>query len=287
MGNLISFQRTDVPGYTEPELQPGEVALVGAGPGDPGLLTLRAYQLMQQAEVVVFDRLVSADIMAMLNPKAKKVDAGKSCKKHVLTQDRTNEVLVELALKGKRVLRLKGGDPYIFGRGGEEVEALIDAGIKFRVVPGITSAQGCTTYAGFPLTHRDYAQSVTFVTGHRKALPGAGGALGDLELNWQSLAAASHTVVFYMGLGNAETISSEMIKAGRASSTPVALIERGTRPEQRTVITDLLAMPEAIERNALQPPTMIVVGEVVSIARQGTVGSDDEVISGESQPIVM
>ncbi len=275
MGKLISFQRLETPGYVEPEWQAGEVALVGAGPGDPGLLTLRAYHLMQQADVVVFDRLVSADIMAMVTSKATRIDAGKSCKKHVLTQDRTNEVLVEQARMGKKVLRLKGGDPYIFGRGGEEVEVLIAAGIRFRVVPGITSAQGCTTYAGFPLTHRDYAQSVTFVTGHRQSSEEGSDGREALDLNWKSLATTAHTVVFYMGLGNAETITTEMIRAGRASSTPVALIERGTRPEQRTVITDLLSMPEAIIRNSLQPPTMIVVGEVVAIARQQTIQDND------------
>lgn len=283
MGRLISFQRFETPGYAEPELQKGEVALVGAGPGDPGLLTLRAFHLMQQADVVVFDRLVSLEILAMVNVKAERIDAGKSCKNHVLTQDRTNEVLVEQARLGKRILRLKGGDPYIFGRGGEEVDYLISRGVKFRVVPGITSAQGCTTYAGFPLTHRDYAQSVTFVTGHRQAEPegAVGGASGqsDLGLSWKSLANSSHTVVFYMGLGNAETISAQMIQAGRASSTPVALIERGTRPEQRTVITDLLSMPEAIVRNGLQPPTMIVVGEVVAIARQQTI-QDNALVPG-------
>jgi uroporphyrin-III C-methyltransferase/precorrin-2 dehydrogenase/sirohydrochlorin ferrochelatase len=267
MGKLISFQRLETPGYTEPEWHAGEVAIVGAGPGDPGLLTLRAFQLMQQAEVVVFDRLVSTEIMAMVTPKAERIDAGKSSKKHVLTQDRTNELLVEQARLGKKVLRLKGGDPYIFGRGGEEVEYLIEAGVPFRVVPGITSAQGCSTYAGFPLTHRDYAQSVTFVTGHRKSEGGISG-VGDLALDWKSLAASAHTVVFYMGLGNAEAISSEMIRAGRASSTPVALIERGTRPGQRTLITDLLSMPDAIIHHGFQPPTMIVVGEVVSMARQ-------------------
>ncbi len=286
MGRLISFKRQTIPGVNEPELAPGEVALVGAGPGDPGLLTLRAYALMQQAEVVVFDRLVSPEIMNMVNPDAKRVDAGKSCRKHVLTQDKTNETLVELAQKGYRVLRLKGGDPYIFGRGGEEVEFLIEAGVRFRVVPGITSAQGCSTYAGFPLTHRDYAQSVTFVTGHRKAGHTAPsddgrreGRLAELDLDWASLANAHHTVVFYMGIGNAELISSGLIQAGRASSTPVALIERGTRPDQRTVITDLLAMPQAIERHALQPPTMIVVGEVVALAHkfeQGAAGRSSD-----------
>lgn len=282
MGRLISFKRMAIPGVNEPELLPGEVALVGAGPGDPGLLTLRAYALMQQADVVVFDRLVSPEIMSMIPSDTLRIDAGKSCRKHVLTQDKTNETLVELARKGERVLRLKGGDPYIFGRGGEEVEYLIEAGVRFRVVPGITSAQGCSSYAGFPLTHRDYAQSVTFVTGHRKEISSTssdygrrGGKLAELDLEWESLATRNHTVVFYMGLGNADLISTGLIEAGRASSTPVALIERGTRPDQRTVITDLLSMTQAIERHALQPPTMIVIGEVVELAHkfiQGTTG---------------
>ncbi len=240
-------------------LRAGEVALIGAGPGDPGLLTLRALSLLQQAEVVVYDRLVSSEIMAFCPADAELINAGKSASCHVLTQDNTNQLLVDQATSGKRVVRIKGGDPYIFGRGGEEVEFLIENEVGFRVVPGITSAQGCSTYAGFPLTHRDFAQSVTFVTGHLKKG-------GELALNWSALAAPDQTVVFYMGLSNAEKITEELMAHHRDPHTPVALIQRGTTSKQRVVITDLQDLPQAIIREQLKPPTMMVVGEVVVLA---------------------
>lgn len=242
-----------------PQLQPGQVALVGAGPGDPGLLTLNALMLIQQADVLVCDRLVSDEIAALKPAKAELINAGKSCKEHVLTQQETNEVLVKKAKEGKRVVRLKGGDPYIFGRGGEEVEFLMDYQIESIVVPGITAASGCSAYAGFPLTHRDYAQSVTFATGHIKHD-------GKLELDWQALASDDRTVVFYMGLNNAQLISDNLQAVGRGADTPVGLIERGTTLQQRTVFTTLSELPQAIKDNGLKPPTMMVVGEVVSIA---------------------
>lgn len=247
------------PGYFEAPLLPGEVAIVGAGPGDPGLLTLRALSLIQQADCLVFDRLVSPEVMAMANPGAQRFYAGKSASCHVLTQDETNALLVRLAEDGKRVVRLKGGDPYIFGRGGEEAEALIAHGIGFRVVPGITSAQGCAAWAGFPLTHRDHAQSVTFVTGHCKGD-------SDLALDWQALAAQNHTVVFYMGLSNAGLIAGKLQEQGLPADHPVALVERGTTPEQRRFITCLADLVDTIERENLKPPTLIVVGEVVRLA---------------------
>nr|WP_299242488.1 uroporphyrinogen-III C-methyltransferase [uncultured Halomonas sp.] len=244
---------------TETPLAEGEVAIVGAGPGDPGLLTLRALSLLQQAECLVFDRLVSEDILAMAPADAETYYVGKASRCHALTQDETNALMVTLSRKGKRVVRLKGGDPFIFGRGGEEAEYLITHGVTFRVVPGITSASGCSTYAGFPLTHRDFAQSVTFVTGHCK---------GDdcLALNWQALAAEHQTVVFYMGLANAALISQEMQRHGLPGSHPVAIVERGTTAEQRQILTTLEELVATIEREAFKPPALIVVGEVVRLA---------------------
>ncbi|MGJ7458764.1 uroporphyrinogen-III C-methyltransferase [Halomonas sp. RA08-2] len=246
-------------GLDEAPLAPGEVAIAGAGPGDPGLLTLRTLLLLQQADCLVFDRLVSAEILAMARPEARRYYVGKASRCHALTQEETNALLVRLAGEGKRVLRLKGGDPYIFGRGGEEAEYLIAHGIGFRVVPGITSASGCACYAGFPLTHRDHAQSVTFVTGHCKGDQ-------DLALNWAALAVPHHTTVFYMGLANAGLIRRELQRHGMPAETPVALVERGTTPEQRHVLATLGDLVEVIERENLKPPTLIVVGEVVSLA---------------------
>ncbi|QTP53396.1 uroporphyrinogen-III C-methyltransferase [Billgrantia sulfidoxydans] len=245
--------------HDEAPLAPGEVAIVGAGPGDPGLLTLRALSLLQQADCLVFDRLVSEEVLALARPEAVRYYVGKASSHHSLPQEQTNALLVELALEGKRVLRLKGGDPYIFGRGGEEAEHLVACGVGFRVVPGITSASGCSSYAGFPLTHRDHAQSVTFVTGHAKAD-------GELALDWAALAVPHHTAVFYMGLANAALISTELQRHGLPADHPVALVERGTTPGQRHVLSTLGELEEAIEREALKPPTLIVVGEVVRLA---------------------
>ncbi|RTR04485.1 uroporphyrinogen-III C-methyltransferase [Halomonas nitroreducens] len=249
----VSYELAEAP------LAPGEVAIVGAGPGDPGLLTLRALSLLEQADCLVFDRLVSRDVLALANPRARRFYVGKASRCHALTQDETNALLVRLAGEGQRVVRLKGGDPFIFGRGGEEGEVLIAHDIPFRVVPGITSAQGCAAYGGFPLTHRDHAQSVTFVTGHAKGD-------GELVLDWGALAAAHHTAVFYMGLANAETISRQLQGHGLPASHPVALVERGTTPQQRRVITCLAELVETIAREGLKPPTLIVVGEVVRLA---------------------
>lgn len=243
----------------EAPLAHGEVAIIGAGPGDPGLLTLRALSLIEQADCLVYDRLVSREVLALASSRARRFYVGKASRCHALTQEETNALLVRLAREGRRVVRLKGGDPYIFGRGGEEAEVLIEHGVGFRVVPGITSAQGCAAYGGFPLTHRDYAQSVTFVTGHCKGD-------GDLALNWASLAAPHQTTVFYMGLANAERIRRELQYHGLPADHPVALVERGTTPEQRRVITCLGELVETIEREELRPPTLIVVGEVVRLA---------------------
>ncbi|MDN3555842.1 uroporphyrinogen-III C-methyltransferase [Halomonas maura] len=253
MTHRISCELAEAP------LAPGEVAIVGAGPGDPGLLTLRALSLLEQADCLVFDRLVSREVLALASPKARRFYVGKASRCHALTQEQTNALLVRLAGEGRRVVRLKGGDPYIFGRGGEEGEVLIAHGIRFRVVPGITSAQGCAAYGGFPLTHRDHAQSVTFVTGHRKGD-------GELILDWSALAVPHHTAVFYMGLANAGTISRQLQAHGLPASHPVALVERGTTPEQRRVITCLGELVATIAREGLTPPTLIVVGEVVRLA---------------------
>ena len=235
----------------------GEVYLVGTGPGDPDLLTFRALRLMQQADVVLYDRLIGDGILNLVRRDARRIYVGKLPKKHTVSQEEIGKMLIRLAKEGKRVLRLKGGDPFVFGRGGEEIEALSENGITFQVIPGVTAATGCAAYAGIPLTHRDHAQGCIFVTGHEKD--------GELDLNWNSLIQPHQTVVVYMGLSSLEPITEGFLKHGADPETPAAVIENGTREGQRVISGTLASLPGRTAAAKIESPALIIVGSVVTL----------------------
>jgi len=243
-------------------MRAGAVYLGGAGTGDPELLTLRAAQLLGEAEVIVHDHLVSEPILELGRRDAQRIYAGKERGEHTLSQTEINALLVRLAREGKRVLRLKGGDPFVFGRGGEEVQALAAAGIAFEVVPGITAACGVAAYSGIPLTHRDYANSCLFVAGHLKD--------GGMDLDWDSLVRPGRTLVVYMGLLGLTTLCRELLARGVPDDTPAAIVQRGTTPRQRTVVGTLATLPQLALAAQLAPPTLIIIGEVVRLHAQLT-----------------
>ena len=242
-------------------LEQGEVYLVGAGPGDPDLMTFRALRLLQKADVVLHDRLIPKDILDFARRDAELLYVGKKNREHVVGQDEINRLLVDYARKGYKVCRLKGGDPFIFGRGGEEIDSVVEAGIPFQVVPGVTAASGCASYAGIPLTHRDHAQSVRFITGHRRED-------GELDLPWDRLVVPRETLVFYMGLRSLPDICARLREHGMSADMPAALISRGTTDAQEVIVGTLETLPEEVERHQPGPPALVIVGTVVHLRNQ-------------------
>jgi uroporphyrin-III C-methyltransferase len=251
----------------------GFVSLVGSGPGDPELMTLKAVRLLQQADVVVFDRLVSPEILKLIPHGVGQISVGKSPGKHCVPQHQINEIIVSLARSGRRVVRLKGGDPYIFGRGGEEALELRRHGIPFEVVPGVTAATGCSSYSGIPLTHRGLNHGVRFITGHQQDNQ-------DLCVDWNKVADPDCTLVIYMGLGNLESICAELVRAGLPASTPAAAIHAGSTPQQQKVIASLADLATEVVRSGLKSPVTTIVGKVVSLSDDldwyGAGGQQDE-----------
>ena len=242
----------------------GKVYLVGAGPGDPELLTLRAVRLLGQAEVVVYDHLVSSAVLDFVSPTAERIYAGKRRNEHTLRQEQINALLVRLAQAGKQVVRLKGGDPFIFGRGGEELQELAKAGLAFEVVPGITAASGVSNYAGIPLTHRDYAQTCLFVTGHLKET----NDFVSADLDWPALTRPRQTVVIYMGLSGLTDICRQLMAHGLAADWPIAIVQDGTTATQKVLTGTLIDLPERVKTSGFTSPCLIIVGEVVNLHRE-------------------
>jgi uroporphyrin-III C-methyltransferase len=238
----------------------GTVYIVGSGPGDLDLLTLRAARLIGQADAIVYDHLIADGVLELARPDAEKIYAGKERSRHSVPQHELNQLLVRLARAGKQVVRLKGGDPFIFGRGGEEIETLVDAGIAFEVVPGVTAAAGCAAYAGIPLTHRDHAHAVAFATGHLKD--------GTINLDWSSLARPRLTVVFYMGVGGLAEICQQMIAHGLPENHPAAVVQNGTTRRQRVLTGDLATLPAKVAAAGITSPALIIVGTVVRLQQK-------------------
>ncbi len=236
---------------------PGTVYLVGSGPGDPELMTLKAARLVSEADVIVYDHLGAENVLDLARPDAEKIYAGKEASNHALPQEEINVLLVRLAKQGKRVVRLKGGDPFIFGRGGEEIETLAEHGVPFEVVPGVTAASGCGSYAGIPLTHRDHSQICVFATGHLKD--------GSVNLDWKALARPNQTVVFYMGIGGADEICRQLMENGLPADHPAAVVQHGTSRRQRVLTATLGTLAAEINKSDIRPPALIIIGTVVTL----------------------